>query len=142
MLHFPSERCIASFWEARGFWEARDRAEPITLRELRAVGMLLQRHFAEYISREETRNILLNEDNQAKLYILNAMVSSSSRIMQKIRRLQAMLHSLKVGIESRWLLSAVNHYADALRGLWLSTPIGYCNEALIRIQRLLESMGR
>jgi hypothetical protein len=104
--------------------------------------MLLQRHFAEYISRKETMKILLHEDNQAKVYILNAMVSSSSHIMQEIRRIQAMLHSLKVGIEYRWLLSAVNHYADALRGLWLATPRGYCNGALIRVQRLLESRGR
>jgi hypothetical protein len=105
-------------WEGRGFWEARDRAESITLRELRAVGLLLQRHFAEHVSREETRKILLHEDNQAVVYILNAMVSSSSRMMQERRRLQAMLHSLKVRIEARWIPSAVNRYADALSRQW------------------------
>jgi hypothetical protein len=105
-------------WEGRRFWEARDRAESITLRELRAVRLLLQRHFAEYVSREETRKILLHEDNQAVVYILNAMVSSSSRMMQELRRLQAMLHALKVRIEARWLPSAVNRYADALSRQW------------------------
>jgi hypothetical protein len=52
-------------WEGLGFWEARDRAESITLRELRAVRLLLQCHFAEYVSREEMRKILLHKDKQA-----------------------------------------------------------------------------
>jgi hypothetical protein len=79
-------------WEGSGHWEARDRAELITQRELRAIRLLLQRHFAEFVRREETRKILLHEDNQEVVYILNAMVYSSSCMMQELRSLQAILH--------------------------------------------------
>ena len=37
-------------WEGRGFWTAHDSAESITLGELRVVRLLLQRHFADYVS--------------------------------------------------------------------------------------------
>jgi hypothetical protein len=105
-------------WAGRGMWEASDRMESITLRELRSVRLLLQRHFADYVRSPATRKILLHEDNQAVVYILNAMVSSSTRMMQELRRLQAMMVALGVRIEARWLPSAVNRFADALSRQW------------------------
>jgi hypothetical protein len=117
-LGFNQEAGSPGLWAGRGMWEARDRAESITLRELRAVRLLLQRHFADYVRREETRKLLLHEDNQAVVYILNAMVSSSTRMMQELRRLQAMMNALKIQIEARWLPSAVNRFADSLSRQW------------------------
>jgi hypothetical protein len=113
-LGFNKEAGSPGLWAGRGMWEARDRVESITLRELRAVRLLIQRHFADYVRREETRKLLLHEDNQAVVYILNAMVSSSTRMMQELRRLQAMMQVLNVQIEARWLPSAVNRFADSL----------------------------
>jgi hypothetical protein len=117
-LGFDRTAGSQGLWAGRGMWEARDRAESITLRELRAVRLLLQRHFADYVRSPSTRKILLHEDNQAVVYILNAMVSSSTRMMQELRRLQAMMTALGVRIEARWLPSAVNRFADALSRQW------------------------
>ena len=105
-------------WEGHGLWAAKERAEPITLRELKAVRLLLQRHFASFAARAETRNILLHEDNQAVVHILNAMVSASRPMMAELRRLQVMLRVLGVRLEARWLPSAVNRFADALSRQW------------------------
>jgi hypothetical protein len=117
-LGFNKEAGYPGLWAGRGMWEARDRVESITLRELRAVRLLLQRHFADYVRREETRKLLLHEDNQAVVYILKAMVSSSTRMMQELRRLQAVMQVLNVQIEARWLPSAVNRFADSLSRQW------------------------
>jgi hypothetical protein len=70
-----------ALWEGRGLWATKERSDAITLRELNAVRLLLQRHFASYVAQAETRPILLHEDNQAMVHILNAMVSASRPMM-------------------------------------------------------------
>lgn len=105
-------------WVAQGFWTARDRAESINLRELRAVRLLLQKSFANYASQPQVRQRLVHEDNQAVVHILNAMVSSSPAMMSELRKLQKLLRVLGVQVESRWLPSAVNKYADSLSRTW------------------------
>jgi hypothetical protein len=67
-------------------WATEERAEVITLRELKAVRLLLQRYFASYVAQAETKRILLHEDNQAVVHILNAMVSASRPMMAELRR--------------------------------------------------------
>lgn len=62
--------------------------------------------------------LLLHEDNQAVVFILNAMVSTSPMMMDELRRLQVLLRALGVKIEARWLPSAVNRFADALSRTW------------------------
>jgi hypothetical protein len=76
--------------------------------------LLLQKHFASLVAKAETKLILLHEDNQAVVHILNAMVSASRPMMAELRRLEVMLRILGVALEARWILSAVNRYADAL----------------------------
>jgi hypothetical protein len=105
-------------WEGQGLWTTRERAEPITLRELKAVRMLLHRHFASFVARAETRKLLLHEDNQSVVRILNAMVSASRPMMAELRRLETMMRVLGVRIEARWLPSAINRYADSLSRQW------------------------
>lgn len=105
-------------WEGRGLWEARDRMEGITLRELKAVRLLLQRHFAEYVQDPSVQRLLLHEDNQAVVYVLNSMVSASRPMMAELRKLQALMAALGVKIEARWLPSAVNRFADGLSRTW------------------------
>lgn len=43
----PGER---GSWEGKVFWTARDLAHSITFRDLRAVRLLLHRHFSYYVS--------------------------------------------------------------------------------------------
>ena len=121
-------------WEGQGFWTAADRAHSITLRELRAVRLLLQRHFAEYVRRPHVQRLLLHEDNQAVCYILNAMVSASKPMMAELRRLQVMLRTLGVHIEARWLPSAVNRFADALSQTWDPGDVRATEQLLMSIQ--------
>lgn len=117
-LGFDQAAGSPGLWEGRGFWTAEDRVESITLLELRAVRLLLQRDFADYVSQPKVRRVLLHEDNQAVVYVLNAMVSASRPMMAELRRLQALMRALGVSIEARWLPSAVNRYADALSRVW------------------------
>jgi hypothetical protein len=105
-------------WEGQGLWATAERAESITLRELKAVRLLFQRHFASYVAKAETKRILLHEDNQAVVHILNAMVSASRPMMAELRRLEVMLRALGVRMEARWIPSAVNRYADSLSRQW------------------------
>ena len=102
------------FWEGQGFRTAADGVQSIVLWELRAVRMLLQRHFAAYVSRPDVRKLLMHENNQAVCFILIAMVSSCKPMMAELRRLHVMMRKLGVSIEARWIPSAVNRFADAL----------------------------
>ena len=101
-------------WVGQGFWSETDRARSITLRELQAVRLLLHRHFAAYVSSPRVRKVLLHEDNQAVVYILNAMVSASREMIVELRRLEVLLRALNVKLDARWIPSAVNRFADAL----------------------------
>jgi hypothetical protein len=65
--------------------------------------LLLQRHFADYVAREEVRQLLLHEDNQAVVSILNAMVSASPQMMKELRQLETMMRMFGVRIEARWI---------------------------------------
>ena len=80
-------------------WKTEERTEPITLRELKAVRLLLQRHLASFVEKADTRRILFHEDNQAVVQILNAMVSASRPMMAELRRLEVMLPALGVRME-------------------------------------------
>jgi hypothetical protein len=73
------------------------------MRELKEVRLLLQRYFASYVAQAETKLILLQEDNQAVVYIFNATVSVSRPMMAELRRLEEMLRALGVRMEARWL---------------------------------------
>jgi hypothetical protein len=105
-------------WEGRGLWATEERAEAITLRELEAVRLLLQRHFSSYVAQAETKRILFYEDSQVVVHILNAMFSASRPIMAELPRLDVTLRALGVRMEARWLPSAVNRYADSLLRQW------------------------
>lgn len=105
-------------WEAQGFWSAEERQQSITLRELRAVRLLLQKSFASYVSDPKVKKILLHEDNSAVVHILNSMVSASPSMMSELRKLRMLLQGLGVRLEAKWIPSAVNRFADALSRTW------------------------
>lgn len=117
-LGLETQAGAPGLWEGRGLWEAKDRMESITLRELKSVRLLLQRHFAEYVKDPSVRRLLLHEDNRAVVYILNSMVSASRPMMAELRKLQALMSALGVKVDARWLPSAVNRFADALSRTW------------------------
>jgi hypothetical protein len=113
-----SEAGSQRLWEYHGLWATEERTEPINLRELKAVRLLLQKHFASFVAKAETKRILLHEDNQAVVHILNAMISASRPMMAELWRLEVMLRILGIKMEARWIPSAVNRYVDALSPQW------------------------
>lgn len=63
-------------WEEQGFWTASDREHSITLRELHAVRLLLLRHFYSYVSANQMRRVLVQDNIKAVVYVLKAIVSA------------------------------------------------------------------
>lgn len=49
-------------WEGQGFCLVSNRAKPVSLRKLRAIHLLLQRQFSEYVSNPRVRRLLAYED--------------------------------------------------------------------------------
>lgn len=116
-LGFEEGAGLPGLWECRGFWNATDRAHSITLRKLRAVRLLLHRHFAEFVSDRRVRRLLLHEDNQAVVYILNSMVSASKEMMVELRRLEILLRVLGVKVEAEQRASLDPVCNEQIRGL-------------------------
>lgn len=101
-------------WEARGLWDPLLRVQPITFKELRAVTDNL-RSFERYL--KQGQHIKVWEDNQAVVSILNSMTSRSRPLMRELRRLHRLLLRLGITIESQYVPSAVNRFADRLSRL-------------------------
>lgn len=76
-------------WEDQLFCNTEDSAESITLREFRAIRLLLHLNFCDIVSEPRVGRILLHEDNQAVVNILRAMVSALNPMMSELRRLHA-----------------------------------------------------
>lgn len=117
-------------WEGQGFWTAEDRASSITVRELRAVRLLLHRHFSDFVSDLRIRRILVREDNQAVVAVLNAMVAASPAMMSELRKLRILLHAMGVELEARWLPTAVNKFADRLSRTWDPADVAVTEELI------------
>lgn len=104
----------AGMWCEQGVWSWRERAEHITLRELKAVRRALEGGMGRVVLDRGIREVLLHVDNQAVSYIVNGMVSSSPAMMRELRNLKCVLDRMGVHIRSEWLPSAANRFADAL----------------------------
>jgi hypothetical protein len=73
--------------DGQDLWGVSDRRDSISVRELRAVRLLMSRHFAEELSHPLTRRLLLWEDNQAVVAAINKMTSKSTAMMSELRKL-------------------------------------------------------
>ena len=118
-------------WDCQGLWGPYERHNPITMRELRAVRMTLRHHFSQFLRDPRTQHLLVHLDNQPVVRILKAMVSASPALISELRKLRSMLEILGIKIQSRWLPSAVNKYADALSRTWRPTDLRV-TEQLVR----------
>lgn len=83
--------------------------------------LFLYLHFSSYVPDPVTIMILLHEDNQAVVHVLNSMVSASKPMIVEMRKLQVLLRSQGVNLESLWVPSAVNRFLDSLSSTWDST---------------------
>ena len=81
VLYFDKRQVQRGLWEGRGFWNVEDKKQSITLRELRAVPLLLNGHFADYVSDHQTRLLPLHENNQEVDYILRLLTQFLGRFI-------------------------------------------------------------
>lgn len=121
-----------------------DRHKSITWRELRAIRRLLSGSFARYVSDPTVCRLLVHEENQAVISILNAMVSASKAMMTELLLLQRVLTAKDITIESPWILSAVNSYAEYLSGTRDPSDVRVSRSLVVSVQdrfRLNVEMG-
>jgi hypothetical protein len=99
-----------SNYQARGFWDATDRMQHITWKELRAV-----RHAVESsLPQLKDRQVLLHDDNTAVVAALTKLTSRSPVMMTELRRLWFLLDTNDIHIRPRYIRSAANVWADTL----------------------------
>ena len=103
-------------WKCRGLWHPVHRVKPITLLELKAVTHNL-RAFSQQLHRHQSKVIKVWEDNQAVGRVLNTMTSKSPALMMELRVIHKVLVRLGISIDSHYLPSAVNRFADRLSRL-------------------------
>lgn len=83
-----------------GLWTAQDRTDSNNLRETSAVWLLLRRHFVSQVSQTHGGRLLLHKDNQAVVYVPNAVVSASKPRVAEVRRMQCRIPVLRVAIKA------------------------------------------
>lgn len=100
---FNTERLdpgAAGMWCDQSVWDWRSRARSITLRELKAIRLLLSRQIGVRVREEEIQRLKIWCDNQAVVHIVNSMVSASAEMMVELRKLKTVLDSLGVRIRA------------------------------------------
>ena len=125
-------------YQGQALWCAQERSLNISLRELRAVRLLLLGPFASLARSRSIRRVLLWEDNSGVVSVINRMVSRSPAMMSEPRKLQRLLRSLDVHISAKWLPSAVNRYADKLSRTWNTQDVSLNHWLLEELARTYE----
>jgi hypothetical protein len=97
-------------YQARGFWDATDRLQHITWKELLAVRLAVE----SFLPQLKGRQVLLHEDNTAVVAALTKLTSRSPVMMAELRRLWHLLDTNDILIRPRYIRSAANVWADAL----------------------------
>lgn len=104
--------------EASGVWTAEDRKESITLRELRAVSLVLGRGLGVEVQYGDVKRVRLYIDNQGAKCVIAKMTSKAPTLMRELRVLQRLLTRLGISLAPEWLPSAENYFADRLSRTW------------------------
>jgi hypothetical protein len=97
--------------ERQGIWTWQDRADCISVRELKAIRMLLMGNFQERLKREGFRVLRLCVENISVKFVTSSFVAASRPMMRELRQLKRVLDYFGT---SEWLPSILNKYADAL----------------------------
>jgi hypothetical protein len=113
-LDFDGRPGYSGLWESQGVWRWRDRAQNITVRELRAVRMLLQGMLGQKSQVAGMKLLRLCVDNTGVVAVTNAFVPASREMMRELRRLKKVLDSSGIRLATEWIPSAANKFADAL----------------------------
>jgi hypothetical protein len=101
-------------WQDQGIWEWKDRAECISVRELKAIRMVLMGTVGERVKKEGISLLKLCVDNSSVVHVTNAFVASSRPMMREIRRLKKVLDDLGLQLSSEWIPSVATTFVDSL----------------------------
>jgi hypothetical protein len=101
-------------WQDQEIWQWKDKAECVSVRELKAIRMVLMRTLGERVKKEGIFLLRLCVDNSSVVHVPNAFVASSKPMMRELRRLKKVLDKLGLQLSSEWIPSVANKFADAL----------------------------
>jgi hypothetical protein len=101
-------------WQNQGIWEWKHRAECISVRELKAISMVLMGTLGERVKKEGISFLRLCVDNSSVVHVSNTFVASSRPMMRELRRLTKVLDELGLQLSSAWIPSVASKFADAL----------------------------
>jgi hypothetical protein len=101
-------------WQDQGIWKWKDREECISVRELKAIRMVLMGTLGERVKKEGISLLRLCVDNSSVVHVTNAFVASSRPMMRELRRLKKVLDELGLQLSSEWIASVANKFSDAL----------------------------
>lgn len=101
-----------------GIWTADKRKQCITLRELRAVSLVLGRDLGLDLQHKDVHRVRLWIDNLGAQCVIGKMSSKSPALMNELRVLQNLLVKLDISLDPQWLPSAENFFADRLSRTW------------------------
>jgi hypothetical protein len=93
---------------AHGFWSPDELPWHITMKELVAVRLGVERFLPQLTG----RRVLLREDNMAVVYILTNFVSRSPLLMAELRKLWYLLDEFDISLRPLYIRSAENVIAD------------------------------
>jgi hypothetical protein len=101
-------------WSDQDIWTCQDRAEGISVRELKAIRMILKGNLGERVQREGIKVLRLYVDITSVNYVKRSFVAASRPMMREPRQLKRVLDYLGLQLSSEFLPSILNKYADAL----------------------------
>lgn len=104
--------------KASGVWSSEDRKQSITLRELRAVALVLGNGLGVDVKHEDVRRVRLWIDNLGAHFVIKKMSSKAPALMKELRILHRLLSRLGITLAPKWLPSAANYYADRESRTW------------------------
>jgi hypothetical protein len=101
-------------WQDQGIWDWKDRAECISVRELKAIRVVLMGTLRERVKKEGINLLRLCVDNSSVVHVTNAFEASSRPMMRELRRLEKVRDEVGLQLSSERIPSVANKFADAL----------------------------
>jgi hypothetical protein len=98
----------------QSIWTWKDKAECISVRELKAIRMLLVGNLGERVHLEGIKVLIQCVENTSVKFVTRSFVAASRPIMGELRQLKPGLDYLGLQLSSECLPSMLNKYADAL----------------------------
>jgi hypothetical protein len=95
-------------------WGAEEWKEDITLRELKAVSLVLGRGLGVDVQTADVTKDHLWIDNQGARRVIQKMSSRSPKLMRELRVLHRLIGKLGISMKPEWLPSAANFLATRL----------------------------